>query len=65
MVLISDYCPDIIILTRPVFLSQLLFSVVGQWAGDEGAGQTLVSSAGSHASRGRAELQCTEREVGF
>lgn len=33
-----------------IFLSQLLFSAGGQWAGDEGTGQTLVSSAGAHAS---------------
>lgn len=43
---------------NPIFLSQLLLSVGGEWKGDEGAGQTLISSVSAHASGGGAGLQC-------
>lgn len=48
-----------------IFLSQLFLSVGGQREGDEGAGQTLVSSVSAHASRGGEGLQCVEWEVRF
>jgi len=63
-VLIISTSTILIIILTHIFLSQLLFSVGRQRAGDEGAGQAFASSAGSHASSRRAGLQRTEWKVG-